>query len=136
MQKGGFELHGVLFNGALAVYNIVNEGLELLESKKRIYRIISRIEQYGCLVNFYSGAGWLEEVLHVIANMPMKPDEFVLELYRTQGDITLAKILIQNTFLRRILPEGVGARGVIQNTFLRRIYMLLSEAVAAPAMRE
>ncbi|KAK1398631.1 hypothetical protein POM88_008494 [Heracleum sosnowskyi] len=62
MQKGGFELDGVLFNGAPTGYNIANKGLELLGSTKRVYRIISRIEQYGCLVNFYSGAGRLEEV--------------------------------------------------------------------------
>ncbi|WOG94564.1 hypothetical protein DCAR_0313860 [Daucus carota subsp. sativus] len=101
MRKDGFEPDGVTFTGALTACShtgLVDEGIKLFETMKRVYRIVPRIEHYGCLVDLYSRAGRLEEALHVIENMPMKPNEVIigslLAACRTKGDVALAERLI------------------------------------------
>ncbi|KAL8094328.1 pentatricopeptide repeat-containing protein At1g05750, chloroplastic [Apium graveolens] len=101
MRKDGFEPDGVSFTGALTACShtgLVDEGIKLFDTMKRVYRIVPRIEHYGCLVDLYSRAGRLDDALRVIENMPMKPNEVILgsllAACRTRGDITLAERLI------------------------------------------
>ncbi|GMN65788.1 hypothetical protein TIFTF001_034869 [Ficus carica] len=102
MQKEGFKPDGVSFTGALTACShagLVDEGLLLFESMKRVHGISHRIEHYGCIVDLFSRAGRLEDALNVIETMPLKPNEVVLgsllAACRTQGDITLAERLMK-----------------------------------------
>lgn len=81
MQKEGFKPDGVSFTGALTACShagLVDEGLRFFDNMKRIHKIIPRIEHYGCIVDLYSRAGRLEDVLNIIESMPMKTNEVVL----------------------------------------------------------
>ncbi|XP_043694411.1 pentatricopeptide repeat-containing protein At1g05750, chloroplastic [Telopea speciosissima] len=100
MQREGFKPDGVSFTGALTACShagLVDEGLRLYDTMKKIHRIIPRIEHYGCLVDLLSRAGRLEDALHIIESMPMKPNEVVLgsllAACRTHGDVNLAERL-------------------------------------------
>ncbi|GFQ04128.1 pentatricopeptide repeat-containing protein at1g05750 chloroplastic, partial [Phtheirospermum japonicum] len=62
---------------------------------KKNYKINPRIEHYGCLVDLYSRAGRLKDALHVLDEMPIKPNEVVISLLlavcRDCKDINLAE---------------------------------------------
>lgn len=101
MQKDGLEPDGVSFTAALTACShsgLVNEGLELFNTMKRVYKITPRIEHYGCIVDLYSRSGRLSDALQVIKKMPMRPNEVVvgslLAACRTCGDINLAERLM------------------------------------------
>ncbi|KAE8735591.1 putative receptor protein kinase TMK1-like [Hibiscus syriacus] len=89
---GGFAANG--FAG------LVDDGLCYFDIMKRVYRISTRIEHFGCIVDLYSRSWELKEVWNVVQNMPMKPNEVVLgsllAACRNHGDIRLAKRIVKN----------------------------------------
>ncbi|KAI3948634.1 hypothetical protein MKW98_027700 [Papaver atlanticum] len=110
MQKEGFEPDGVSFTGALTACShagLVDEGLQLYETMKKVHKISPRIEHFGCIVDLLSRAGRLEDALRVIETTPMKPNEVVLgsllAACRNHGDISLAERLM--TFLVDLDPD-------------------------------
>ncbi|XP_077224489.1 tetratricopeptide repeat (TPR)-like superfamily protein [Tasmannia lanceolata] len=101
MQKAGFEPDGVSFTGALTACShagLVNEGLRYYENMTTINCISPTVEHYGCVVDLLSRAGRLEDALHVIESMSMKPNEVVLgsllAACRIHGDVGLAERLM------------------------------------------
>ncbi|GKV34987.1 hypothetical protein SLEP1_g43313 [Rubroshorea leprosula] len=103
MQKEGIRPDGVSFTGALTACShagLVDEGLGYFDIMTSIYKISPRIEHYGCLVDLYSRSGKLEDALHVIENMPMKPNEVVLGSLlvacKTHGDVNLAESVLKH----------------------------------------
>ncbi|KAJ4953937.1 hypothetical protein NE237_030769 [Protea cynaroides] len=100
MQREGFKPDGVSLTGAITACShagLIDEGLQFYDTMKKIHRITPRIEHYGCMVDLLSRAGRLEDALHIIESMPMKPNEVVLgsllAACRTHGDVKLAERL-------------------------------------------
>ncbi|XP_061349332.1 pentatricopeptide repeat-containing protein At1g05750, chloroplastic-like [Gastrolobium bilobum] len=123
MKKEGFEPNSVSYTVALSACShagLIDEGLRIFYNMKRVSRIAPRIEHYGCLVDLYSRAGRLEEALHVIKNMPMKPNEVVLgsllAACRTQGDVELAENVMK--YLVELDPEGHFNYVLLSNTYV------------------
>ncbi|XP_010246164.1 PREDICTED: pentatricopeptide repeat-containing protein At1g05750, chloroplastic-like [Nelumbo nucifera] len=101
LMQEGFEPDGVSFTGALTACShagLVDEGLQFYDMMKRIYKITPRIEHYGCIVDLLSRAGQLEDALHIIESMPMKPNEIILgsllAACRNRGNLSLAEKLM------------------------------------------
>ncbi|CAB4316184.1 unnamed protein product [Prunus armeniaca] len=117
VQGRGAQLHWSFY--ACSQAGLVNEGLHYFDNMKRIHRITLRIEHYGCIVDLYSRAGMLEDVLNVIKNMPMKPNEVgagsLLAACRTNGNISLAERLMKYLYE---LDPGVDSNYVLlSNTY-------------------
>lgn len=77
MKQGGVEPNGVTFISVLrgcCVAGLVEEGQRHFRSMRELYGIEPWAEHYGCMVNLYGRAGWLDEALSVIHSMPMKPE--------------------------------------------------------------
>lgn len=122
MQKQGFKPDGVSFTGALTACShagLVDEGLMFFDDMKRTHGIKPRIEHYGCVVDLYSRAGRLEDALHVIEKMPMKPNEVVLgsllAACRTRGDVSLAERLMR--YLSELDPGGDSGYVLLANIY-------------------
>lgn len=122
MQKEGFKPDGVSFTGALTACShagLVDEGLMFFDNMKRTHGIKPRIEHYGCAVDLYSRAGRLEDALHVIEKMPMKPNEVVLgsllAACRTRGDVSLAERLMK--YLSELDPGGDSGYVLLANIY-------------------
>ncbi|XP_057953200.1 pentatricopeptide repeat-containing protein At1g05750, chloroplastic [Malania oleifera] len=124
MQREGFKPNEVSFTGALTACShagLVDKGLWLFNIMKKIHKICPRIEHYGCMADLYSRAGRLEDALHIIKSMPMKPNEValgsLLAACRTHGDVGLAEKLMSHLVE---LDPGVDSN-----------YVLLSNIYAA-----
>ncbi|MCL7030176.1 hypothetical protein MKW94_004585 [Papaver nudicaule] len=122
MQKEGFKPDGVSFTGALTACShagLVDEGLQLYETMKKVHKISPRIEHYGCMVDLLSRAGRLEDALRVIESMAMKPNEVVLgsllAACRNHGDVRLAERLM--TFLVDLDPDTDSNYVLLSNIY-------------------
>ncbi|KAI3941722.1 hypothetical protein MKX01_014476 [Papaver californicum] len=122
MQKEGFKPDGVSFTGALTACShagLVDEGLQLYETMKKVHRISPRIEHFGCIVDLLSRVGSLEDAFRVIETMPMKPNEVVLgsllAACRNHGDISLAERLM--TFLVDLDPDTDSNYVLLSNIY-------------------
>ncbi|KAL5984027.1 hypothetical protein ACLOJK_018129 [Asimina triloba] len=121
LRKAGFEPDGVSFTGALTACShagLVDEGLRYYDEMKAS-GIAPRLEHYGCLVDLLSRAGRLEEALHVIQGMPIKPNEVVvgslLAACRTHGEVGLAERLMD--YLVELEPETDSNYVLLSNIY-------------------
>ncbi|RZC64036.1 hypothetical protein C5167_025812 [Papaver somniferum] len=56
---------------------MVNEGREYFDIIKNLYAITPNLKHYACMVDLLGRAGFLQEALEFIENMPLKPDPAV-----------------------------------------------------------
>jgi pentatricopeptide repeat protein len=60
------------------------------------------MEHYGCVVDLLGRAGRLDEAMHVVETMPIRPNEVVLGALlagcRMHGDLDMVKQLMQHLF--------------------------------------
>ncbi|CAM8880127.1 unnamed protein product [Rhodiola kirilowii] len=80
MIRTGMKPNGVTFVGLLHACShmgLVDEGRKFFTSMVKDYRIVPKIEHYGCMVDLYSRAGLLEEAQKFIKNMPIEPNGVV-----------------------------------------------------------
>lgn len=110
MQRAGFEPDGVSFTGVLTACShagLVDEGFMYYDLMMKAYEIPMRVEHYGCVVDLLGRAGQLEEAMHVVESMPMRPNEVVLgsllAACRMHGDVRLAERLMGN--IAQLEPE-------------------------------
>ncbi|KAM7484808.1 hypothetical protein LguiA_000817 [Lonicera macranthoides] len=52
---------------------LVDEGRKLFGSMKHIYGLEPNVDHYGCMVDLLGRAGYLDEAVKLIENMPMEP---------------------------------------------------------------
>ncbi|XP_027334480.1 pentatricopeptide repeat-containing protein At4g01030, mitochondrial [Abrus precatorius] len=80
---------------------LVMEGWKYFDSMRTDYNIIPTIEHYSCMVDLLGKAGFLDEALDFIQNMPLKPDASIwgalLTSCRIHKDM-LAEIAARNLF--------------------------------------
>jgi pentatricopeptide repeat protein len=53
---------------------LVDEGRRLFQSMEQDYRIVPKIEHYGCMVDLLGRAGLVEEAFNLVQSMKIKPD--------------------------------------------------------------
>lgn len=81
MKTEGLHPNEVTFVAVLtacARAELVNLGLESFRSMLHDYRIVPRMEHYGCVVDLLGRAGLLREAADCISTMPFEPDASVI----------------------------------------------------------
>lgn len=122
MQKAGFKPDSISFTGALTACShagFVDRGLQFYNQMTRVYGISPRVEHYGCVVDLLSRAGRLEDALHTVETMPMKPNEVVLgsllAACRTQGDVALAERVM--SYIAELKPDSDSNYVLLSNIY-------------------
>lgn len=80
MREAGMEPNGVTFVGLLHACShmgLLEEGKRFFSSMTEDYGIVPEIEHYGCMADLLSRAGFLEEALEFIREMPVKANSVV-----------------------------------------------------------
>ncbi|CAN8253278.1 unnamed protein product [Cochlearia groenlandica] len=77
-------------------------GLEVFNSMKRVFDVEPQIEHYGCIVDLLGRVGQLEEAYRFIENMPMEPDHIMLgallSACKIHGNIELGEKIAKRLF--------------------------------------
>ncbi|RZC79923.1 hypothetical protein C5167_042500 [Papaver somniferum] len=76
MKKEGVQPNDVTFVSVLrgcSVAGLVEEGIKHFDSMSNFYGLEPRQEHYGCVVDLYGRAGYLEDAINFIQGMPIKP---------------------------------------------------------------
>ncbi|KAF3781692.1 putative pentatricopeptide repeat-containing protein [Nymphaea thermarum] len=127
MLRTGVNPDSVTFTGVLCACShggLVEEGLKHLSSMSSMYNITPTIEHYGCVVDLYSRSGRLEEALHFIETITMKPDVVLwgslFVACKARGNTEIGKLVA-----RRILELDPCHGGAY--VFLSNIYASSSE---------
>ncbi|CAL9094535.1 unnamed protein product [Musa acuminata var. zebrina] len=71
---------GVTFVGLLSACShsgLVTQGKKYFSQMLDLYGVEPKIEHYGCMVDLLGRAGFLEEVLHLLETMPVRPNAIV-----------------------------------------------------------
>ncbi|XP_077210105.1 tetratricopeptide repeat (TPR)-like superfamily protein [Tasmannia lanceolata] len=105
--------NSITFVGVLSAFNhrgLVREGRMYFDLMVSKYKIQPRIEHYGCLVDLLARAGFIEEALDVVSEMPMKPDVVIWRSLldaccRKNGGIEVSELVARRIFE---LDEGEG----------------------------
>ncbi|XP_072953664.1 pentatricopeptide repeat-containing protein At1g05750, chloroplastic [Typha angustifolia] len=102
MRRQGFEPDGITFTGVLTACShagLADKGLKYYNLMLKEYKIPSRVEHYGCVVDLLGRAGRLDEAMRVVEGMPMRPNEVILgsllSASRMHGDVKLAEKLMR-----------------------------------------
>ncbi|KAL4204998.1 hypothetical protein AMTRI_Chr01g112490 [Amborella trichopoda] len=101
MLDVGLRPDSITFIGVLTACShggLVNEAQHQFDRMMREFRIVPKIEHYGCMVDVLGRAGFLQEANDLIENMPIEPDTILW------GALLNACIVHKNV----VLGEKVG----------------------------
>uniref|UniRef100_A0A1D1Z152 Pentatricopeptide repeat-containing protein At1g33350 n=1 Tax=Anthurium amnicola TaxID=1678845 RepID=A0A1D1Z152_9ARAE len=122
MELDGPEPDAVTFVGLLNACThggLVDNGQAYFKSMTHGYGIEPRIEHYGCLIDLLGRAGKFKEVIEVIEDMGMEPDEVVwgslLNSCRIYGDMKLAEFAVGK--LLEMEPGNAGYAALLANLY-------------------
>ncbi|PKA62046.1 Pentatricopeptide repeat-containing protein [Apostasia shenzhenica] len=80
MKESGIRPDGTTFIAILSTCShggLVDEGREFFDLMKRDYNIIPEMKHYVCMVDLYGRAGFLDEALEFVRQMPIKPSKYI-----------------------------------------------------------
>ncbi|KAI7995963.1 Pentatricopeptide repeat-containing protein [Camellia lanceoleosa] len=116
--------NSVTFVGVFSACNhrgMVAEGRKYFDAMIRDYKIEPVLEHYGCLVDLLARAGFIDEALDLVSNMPIKPD---VVIWRSLLDACCKKNagvqLSEEVAKQLIESEGSVCSGVY--VLLSRVY--------------
>ncbi|KAL8550954.1 hypothetical protein ACS0TY_000145 [Phlomoides rotata] len=82
---------------------MVDEGFSFFDKMMKVYRIVPKIEHYGCMVDLLGRAGLVQQAYDYICKMPIQPNDVIwrtlLASERRWSDV--------HTMRKVILKEGV-----------------------------
>ncbi|KAF7810954.1 pentatricopeptide repeat-containing protein [Senna tora] len=81
MEREGVVPNDTTFVGALHACShagLVLEGKKLFQKMVHIYKLVPKVQHYGCMVDLLGRAGLLDEAQELISHMPMRPNMAVL----------------------------------------------------------
>ncbi|KAM7263315.1 hypothetical protein ACFE04_000998 [Oxalis oulophora] len=98
---------------------LVTEGERYFHLMQENFRIKPLLKHYGCMVDLYGRAGYLEKACSFIKDMPLEPDASIwgalLGACRIHGDTELGKFASDRLF--EVDPENVGYYVVLSNIY-------------------
>ncbi|XP_031476119.1 pentatricopeptide repeat-containing protein At1g74630 [Nymphaea colorata] len=122
MVESGIEPDGVTFVAILYACShagLTQKGIELFNMMKDCYHIEASMEHYGCMVDLYGRAGFLDCAYEFIAHMPIKPNAVIwrtlLGACSIHGDVILAEH-VKNK-LSEIDPENSSDYILLSNIY-------------------
>ena len=77
MERIGIEPDEITFLGLLNACShcgLVDEGQFLFKLMREKYNIVPKVQDYGCIIDLLSRAGYLEDALRFSQNMPIDPE--------------------------------------------------------------
>ncbi|GMI73313.1 EMBRYO DEFECTIVE 3102, ORGANELLE TRANSCRIPT PROCESSING 82 [Hibiscus trionum] len=122
MCRIGVKPNAVTFVGVLNACShtgMINDGRGYFNMMINEYGIKPTIEHYGCLVDIFCRAGYLEEAKNIIREMPMRPNKVIwmtlLNGARKHGNAKVGEYAAQH--LIELAPETIGGYVVLSNMY-------------------
>ncbi|XP_058748825.1 pentatricopeptide repeat-containing protein At4g21065 [Vicia villosa] len=117
LVPGEITFVGVLY--ACSHCGMLDEGFNYFRRMKEDYRIMPRIEHYGCMVDLLSRAGLVKRAYEYIQNMPMQPNAVIwrtlLGACTIHGDLGLGEIA--RSHLLKLEPKHSGDYVLLSNLY-------------------
>ena len=114
MTYGGVWPSAITFTGVLSACDhsgLVEEGRNLFHTMKHSYNINPGIEHFSCMVDLFARAGYFEEAMDLIEEMPFQADAnmwlSVLRGCIAHGNKTIGKMAAEQII--QLEPENTGA---------------------------
>ncbi|POO00047.1 DYW domain containing protein [Trema orientale] len=124
VEMESFKPNSVTFVGVLSACNhrgMVSEGRKYFEMMVQEYKIKPQLEHYGCLVDLLARAGFIDEALNLVTNMPMKPDAVIWRSLLDACSKQRASVELSEEVARHVLEsEGAVSSGVY--VLMSRVY--------------
>lgn len=127
LMTESFMPNSITFVGVLSACNhrgMISEGRNYFEMMINEYKIEPRLEHYGCLVDLLARAGFIDEALNLVTNMPMKPDIVIWRCLLDACTKQEESVELSEEVARQIL-ESEG------DTASSGVYVLLSRVYAS-----
>ncbi|XP_010101867.2 pentatricopeptide repeat-containing protein At5g48910 [Morus notabilis] len=122
MLKNKLKPDGITFVNILnacAHGGLVDKGLRIFSSMKKLYGVEPEIEHYGCVVDVLGRAGLLTEAEDFLGSMPVRPNAAVfgalLGACRKHGNVELGEIV--GKILLKLEPENSGRYALLSNIY-------------------
>ncbi|CAK7348672.1 unnamed protein product [Dovyalis caffra] len=97
----------------------VTKGWQLFQSMKTNFRIVPKLEHYGCVVDLLGRAGKLREAYDLIKSMPMEPDSVIwgalLGACSFHNNVEFAEIAAESLF--KLEPWNPGNYVILCNIY-------------------
>lgn len=124
VEEESFSPNSITFVGVLSACNhrgMVSEGRDYFDVMINEYNITPVLEHYGCLVDLLARAGNIDEALHLVSNMPMKPDAVIWRSLLDACCKKHASVVLSEEVAKQIIEsEGGICSGVY--VLLSRVY--------------
>ena len=124
VETESFKPNSITFVGVLSACNhrgMVSKGREYFEMMVNEFKIKPQLEHYGCLVDLLARAGFIDEALNVVTNMPMKPDAVIWRSLLDACSRQQASVKLSEEVARQVLEsEGSASSGVF--VLMSRVY--------------
>ncbi|CAI9293347.1 unnamed protein product [Lactuca saligna] len=122
MVNDGFTPDDITFVGVLSACShggLVNSGRHLFHSMIQDFKILPKLQHYGCMIDLLGRAGLFEEAMDMIKKMEVNPDGAIW------GSLLGACTFYQNTllgefFFKKVVeldPESSGAHVMLSNLY-------------------
>ncbi|PON69656.1 DYW domain containing protein [Parasponia andersonii] len=124
MQRNKLKPDGITFVNVLnacAHAGLVDEGLRIFSSMKKLYGVEPEVEHYGCIVDLFGRAGLLADAEDFISSMPVRPNAAVfgalLGACRIHGNVELGEKV--GKILLELEPHNSGRYALLSNIYAK-----------------
>ncbi|KAJ7947983.1 Pentatricopeptide repeat-containing protein family [Quillaja saponaria] len=114
----------ITFLGLLSACNhagLVEEGQLYFEIMQAKYKIVPKIQHYGCIIDLFARSGSLEEALGIICEMPVEPDRLtwkaVLSASMKHGNLATGEIAALRAI--KLAPEDSSCYVLLSNIYAK-----------------
>ncbi|KAF5190563.1 Pentatricopeptide repeat [Thalictrum thalictroides] len=122
MRREGIKPNDVTFVGLLKACShvgLVDTGMKYFQMMSKEFKLMPKVEHYGCVVDLLGRAGHLEEAHELIKNMPMDPHPIVwgtlLSACRIHDNVKLAEEVAVH--LIELEPQSCGNYVLLSNIY-------------------
>ncbi|XP_028802730.1 pentatricopeptide repeat-containing protein At1g08070, chloroplastic [Neltuma alba] len=122
MANGESQPDDITFVGVLSACSqggLVDLGCQYFESMVQNYKIVPKLQHYGCMIDLLAKAGKFEEAQNLIKNMEVEPDGAIwgslLNACRVHGHTELGEYVADHLF--KLEPENTGAYVLLSNIY-------------------
>lgn len=89
---------------------LVEEGRRYFEAMTKEYRVIPKMEHYGCMVDLLSRAGLIKDALEFVQKMPIKPNPIIwrtlITACRAHGELKLGERIVRKVIKEEPMLES------------------------------
>ncbi|KAL8538055.1 hypothetical protein ACS0TY_000132 [Phlomoides rotata] len=108
---------GVLY--ACSHCGLVDEGFSFFDKMMKVYRIVPKIEHYGCMVDLLGRAGLVQQAYDYICKMPIQPNAVIWRILlgscSINGNLAIAEIAKDE--LKKLDPKHCGDYVLLSNLY-------------------